>query len=231
MQQLLDQLQAFDISLWSFLGRMVLAAILSGMLSAIYVYLGRSLSDRRAFARIFIPITLTTTIIMTILQTNIALSLGLIGALSIVRFRTAIKEPEELSYLFLCIALGLGMGAAQKQDSQVLNAVTVLTLAGFVCVSMVLVIWGLTGRRHERQNMFLTVAGPAEVELDQIVQVLKTHCTSVDLKRLDEPAGTSEAMFLITLKDYAALNQTRQALRQLNESLSMTFVENTGQMS
>ena len=42
-----------------------------------------------------------------------ALSLGLVGALSIVRFRTPIKEPEELAYLFICIAAGLGLGANQ----------------------------------------------------------------------------------------------------------------------
>jgi len=48
-----------------------------------------------------------------IVKNSIALSLGLVGALSIVRFRAAIKEPEELIYLFLVIAVGLGCGAGQ----------------------------------------------------------------------------------------------------------------------
>ena len=48
-----------------------------------------------------------------IVKTSLALSLGLVGALSIVRFRAAIKEPEELVYLFLIIAIGLGCGANQ----------------------------------------------------------------------------------------------------------------------
>ena len=46
-------------------------------------------------------------------KSSLALSLGLVGALSIVRFRAAIKEPEELVYLFLIIAIGLGCGANQ----------------------------------------------------------------------------------------------------------------------
>ena len=46
-----------------------------------------------------------------VVKTSLALSLGLVGALSIVRFRTPIKEPEELIYLFLAIAIGLGFGA------------------------------------------------------------------------------------------------------------------------
>ena len=48
-----------------------------------------------------------------IVKNSIALSLGLVGALSIVRFRAAIKEPEELTYLFLVIATGLGTGSGQ----------------------------------------------------------------------------------------------------------------------
>lgn len=44
-------------------------------------------------------------------ESSLALSLGLVGALSIVRFRAAIKEPEEIVYLFFCIALGLALGA------------------------------------------------------------------------------------------------------------------------
>ena len=53
-------------------------------------------------------------VMITIVKSSLALSLGLVGALSIVRFRTAIKEPEELSYAFLSIAIGLGLGADQR---------------------------------------------------------------------------------------------------------------------
>jgi len=54
-----------------------------------------------------------TSIVIMIVKSSLALSLGLVGALSIVRFRAAIKEPEELVYLFLIIAIGLGCGANQ----------------------------------------------------------------------------------------------------------------------
>ena len=57
---------------------------------------------------------------------KIALSLGLVGALSIVRFRTPIKEPEELAYLFICIAAGFGYGANQTIPTTV--AVIVILL-------------------------------------------------------------------------------------------------------
>jgi hypothetical protein len=59
-------------------------------------------------------ITMTTMLIITIVKASLALSLGLVGALSILRFRAAIKEPKELAYWFLAIAIGLDFGARQR---------------------------------------------------------------------------------------------------------------------
>ena len=54
-----------------------------------------------------------TCLVMSVIKFSLALSLGLVGALSIVRFRAAIKEPEELIYLFLVTGIGLACGANQ----------------------------------------------------------------------------------------------------------------------
>ena len=61
----------------------------------------------------FLLLPIITYVITKTISGNIALSLGMIGALSIVRFRTPIKEPEDLVYLFLSIGLGIGFGAYQ----------------------------------------------------------------------------------------------------------------------
>ena len=63
--------------------------------------------------RTLIVISIVTFLVITVVKSSLALSLGLVGALSIIRFRTPIKEPFELSYLFLSIAIGLGFGAGQ----------------------------------------------------------------------------------------------------------------------
>ncbi|MDA1364152.1 MAG: DUF4956 domain-containing protein, partial [Candidatus Marinimicrobia bacterium] len=79
----------------------------------LYMNYGRSLNNREYFANIFMLLSLATCCVIIIVKYSLALSLGLVGALSIVRFRAAIKEPEELVYLFLVIALGLAFGANQ----------------------------------------------------------------------------------------------------------------------
>ena len=103
-----------EISLLSFTFGLVLTAFFAFILSKVYSVYGDSLSNRNMFGRTLVLLSLTTMLIITIVKSSLALSLGLVGALSIVRFRAAIKEPEELSYLFLSIALGLGFGANQE---------------------------------------------------------------------------------------------------------------------
>ena len=62
----------------------------------------------------FTIVGLSTVLIISVVKSSLALSLGLVGALSIVRFRTPIKDPEELGYLFFVIASGLAAGAEQE---------------------------------------------------------------------------------------------------------------------
>src|SRR4030065_1321279 len=106
--------QNLPVSIFDFSVDLILSAILAFILSRVYIYYGTSLSNRKLFANNFILICMTTMLIISIVKASLALSLGLVGALSIVRFRAAIKEPEELSYLFLTIGIGRGVGGDQR---------------------------------------------------------------------------------------------------------------------
>ena len=117
--------QSAEIPYGLFLINFVLAAVLAHLLGRLYARFGHSLSNREMFGRNFMVLSMTTMLIITIVKSSLALSLGLVGALSIIRFRTAVKEPEELGYLFICIAIGLGLGAQQ----------TVITLVAFAILS------------------------------------------------------------------------------------------------
>lgn len=98
----------------AFLLNLIVGLILSLLVAWYYEHYGQSLSNRRKFARLLPVLALTTALVISIVKSSLALSLGLVGALSIVRFRTAIKEPEELAFLFIAIAIGLGVGADQR---------------------------------------------------------------------------------------------------------------------
>ncbi len=105
--------ETIQISFTNFLINLFVTLLLSYLTRYVYIKFSPSLSNKKDFANNFIILGIATCIIITIVKNSIALSLGLVGALSIVRFRAAIKEPGELVYLFLIIAAGIGCGSGQ----------------------------------------------------------------------------------------------------------------------
>ena len=106
MEELLNNFTAnFDdsFSVYTYVLYSVICALLLFILSIVYTRFGQSISNRSQLSKVLVIVGLTTFIIISIVKSSLALSLGLVGALSIVRFRTAIKEPEELGYFFMAI--------------------------------------------------------------------------------------------------------------------------------
>jgi hypothetical protein len=216
---IIDNLSGFSVkSIPNFLFAFFVAALLSYLLAKLYVKYGNSLSNRASFAANFILLTITTMFIITVVKSSLALSLGLVGALSIVRFRSAIKEPEELMYLFLCISIGLGCGAG----------LTILTLIAFAGFALVVVLLKKSSQGLS-QNLYLTVSGnePGKVQLDAIVNVLSAHCTTLKLKRSDESGSAFEAAFLVDFHDYASLGKAREELRKLDSGIIISVIDNS----
>ena len=212
--------QSVDIPVVGFLTNLLLAAALAFLLSRLYLRCGPVLSNRRGFATNFVLLTVTTMLVISIVKSSLALSLGLVGALSIVRFRAAIKEPSELSYLFLSIAIGLGFGADQG----------LITAAAFVVISAIVLIKHRMERKAVDQNLYLTISSrsPHKVGLDQVVEVLAKHCQASSVTRFDESGEALEAVFRVVFKNFEQLHTTKLALQSLSESLTISFMEREG---
>ena len=218
-----DALQLVDVNIPinTFLINLLLAALLSIILKYIYEKFGESLSNRAQFAKNFLLLTMTTMLIITIVKSSLALSLGLVGALSIIRFRAAIKEPEELSYLFLSIAVGLGLGANQ----------TKITLIAFFSIVLIMFLYKrLTKNKIENINIHLTVSNDNtnKISFEKIVDVISSECEYVDLRRMDEAKGKFEISLMVEIISIKQLSLIKNKLLELDKELSITFLDNKG---
>ena len=92
---------------------LILTLFCSYILKFTFEKKSNSLSSKYQLSNMIPILSATTFLVILIVKSSLALSLGLVGALSIVRFRTPIKEPEDLVYLFLSIGIGIGFGAFQ----------------------------------------------------------------------------------------------------------------------
>jgi len=210
--------QSAQIPVYELVISLILAAIFAYILAVVYVRYGTSLSNRKKFARNFILLTMTTTLIITVVKSSLALSLGLVGALSIVRFRAAIKEPEELSYLFLAIAIGLGLGANQW----------LVTSSAFGVIFIVILLKQLFIEKPEKEqhlSLSVSIPNPKKGTLEEIKNILSNACTSVNLRRFDENEKHLEALFAVEFENFKKLESTREKLREISKSAQITFLD------
>lgn len=87
------------------------AFLCAALIYVVYRYFYKGVSYSPSFGMLLIMLTLLTNFIILCISTNLVLSLGMVGALSIVRFRAAVKEPLDVGFLFFAIAAGLTSGA------------------------------------------------------------------------------------------------------------------------
>ncbi|MBL6932446.1 MAG: DUF4956 domain-containing protein [Rhodospirillales bacterium] len=177
---------------------------------------GTSLSNRQEFSEIFPFIVLTTLLVITVVKSSLALSLGLVGALSIVRFRTPIKEPEELAYLFLSIAVGLGLGANQ-------TVVTVTAVSGILIV-MSLIKNRKSGRTYN--NVYLSISHEApDVSLADVHGIVEKHFQGGNLRRAETDSGGSEIGYLIDVENMAAVTELTSELRETMKDVRVSLID------
>ena len=196
------------------------AAVLGLILGQVYIRFGTALSNRRQFARNFLLLTVTTTLIISIVKSSLALSLGLVGALSIVRFRAAIKDPEELAYLFLAISVGLGLGAGQG----------LVTVVAFILILGLIALRSLSRPKSDSGNLFLTInsQAPGKLTTQQILDALSNIGATASLRRLDDGPEVMRASFRVGFTDPQGIESFSQSIRQLSPSAEITCVEDGG---
>ena len=215
-EQYLEQFSQ-SVSLSDFLIGIAVAAPLLLFLRLFYVRFGHAVSNRSRFASNFLPLGLTTMLIITIVQSSIALSLGLVGALSIVRFRAAIKDPEELTYLFLVIAIGLACGAGQP----------LLALLAFVIILGLILLNNKMGddRAFKRQDsMYLNIFTDVE-DIEQVTAAFSEHLNYVELKRMDQTETGMDLAYIVKADDMKALGEVKKALNALSPNTRLSFVD------
>ncbi len=206
------------LSLTTVILNLVIGLLLSTLVAWYYEYYGQSLSNRRKFAQLMPVLTVTTALVITIVKSSLALSLGLVGALSIVRFRTAIKEPEELMFLFIAIAIGLGVGADQRWPT----VIGILLLLGYMALRMML------RRKPLGNNLYLNILVHDEAEeglFSRVNACLLDYVDVVDFRRLDNRDDTLQLTYFIECYEPQTLNALIDALKQTFPIVEISFLQ------
>mgnify|MGYP006103290721 FL=1 len=209
------------LSLNSLLINLAVGVLVSILIKIHYRRFGSTITNREEFSNIFPFIVLTTVLIISVVKSSLALSLGLVGALSIVRFRTPIKEPEELAYLFICIATGLGLGANQ----------TVVTLVAVLFILIAVSAIKFKSRDKIEKNMYLTIelSEIKNLEKDEISKkiniILSEELKNFDLRQLDVKDNFFQSTYIIAIDNVSMLEKTIAKLNKSFPQISINYID------
>ena len=187
LSNLMEQIEALNAS-------QILAQILIAIVLGFVIYLSYYLAHAgtvysRKFNVSLVVLTVLTTVVMTAIGNNVALSLGMVGALSIVRFRTAIKDSRDTVYIFWAIVAGLSCGVGDYMTAG-------LGSAGVFLVLLVL------GRIKNENRMLLIVRGARSTE-ERIMSVITHYFDGrLDLRVKNTTRDTIELIYEIPRKTY-----------------------------
>lgn len=171
---------------------MLLACGLGLFIFLIYKKTHAGIMYSATFGVTLVALTLITTFVILAVSSNVLLSLGMVGALSIVRFRAPIKEPLDLVYLFWCIATGIVLAAG----------LLFLAIFGAVFIGLVLLVF--TSHKTDDRPYMLVVHLHADAAEEQVTAVLTSHAPVHALKAKNVSDARVELTYELRLKDGSA---------------------------
>jgi hypothetical protein len=216
-----------EISLSNFFIAILLSAFLALIIKYTYVKVSLSLNDKEHFSETFVPLAIITTLVITVIKFSLALSLGLVGALSIVRFRAAIKEPEELVYLFLIIAIGLANGANQF----------LVSISSTILITLILYIRKFYNENKKNSssvyassNLMQIIILDKNTKFDQIEKELRNNVDYLKLKSLTSDENETQYNFWFGLKEQKSLEFIKliENITKNNKKISIQIFSRTG---
>ncbi|MDE6313946.1 MAG: DUF4956 domain-containing protein [Lachnospiraceae bacterium] len=167
----------------------VVAAVISAAIYISYWYTHVGTTYSKKFNVSLVTLTILTATVMTVIGNNVALSLGMVGALSIVRFRTAIKDSRDTTYIFWAIIVGICCGVGDYMVAAV----------GTGLVFLVLLILG----RVRNDNRILLVVRAARTKETELEGTISTYFNNKPvLKVKNTTADTVELIYELTSRTY-----------------------------
>lgn len=192
---------------------MAAAAILGIYLFFIYRIMTSDTFYSKSFNVSLILMCVITAAIIVAIQSNVIVSLGMVGALSIVRFRTAVKDPLDLIFLFWSISIGIICGAGM------IGLALILSLAATV---LVLVFYRLP---DVRKSMILVINAENNSCAEQIFQTVEKYDKSSHVKSRSLTKDSADFIIEVRLKDREGL---LKELNEIKEVVSVSLVAHKG---
>ena len=214
-----DQFQSLDLFPVSFFDVIInlLVALACGLTIALvyrFIYKGSSYSV--TYVNSLVLLTLITSVVILVIGNNLARAFGLVGAMSIIRFRTAVRDVQDIVYLFFALSVGMAAGVGLH-----LIAFASTVIISFVAVVLVTFNFG----SPRKMEYLIQVSYSSNPENDTLIQnVLKRHCKKFNLVNLKNLGDENvEAFYQVRYKHKEKSNDLIRELKNIDQVLQVNM--------
>tara|TARA_Y100000389_G_scaffold195650_1_gene227391 strand:- start:1607 stop:2182 length:576 start_codon:yes stop_codon:yes gene_type:complete len=185
----------------------------------VYANRSSSLTSKIQISKIIPLLSNITFLVILIVKSSLALSLGLVGALSVIRFRTPVKEPEDLAFLFFAIALGIGFGALQ------------IYVTSIIFVILIAIIWFLptyTDKNIKSDFNIIIQCSSKEDQnfFDKILEFLNKHCKEVNFVKIEKEEENVFLYYKVLFDKSNDINNLINFINKEFKNIKYSFYEN-----
>lgn len=177
-----------DITIIKSVEILTIALILGLIIFTTYRITFSGVMYNRKFNVSLVMLTLVTAMVMLVISGDIALSLGMVGALSIVRFRTAVKDPRDTAYIFWCISVGLSVGTQNYM----------VAIVGTLFLFVILTIFSIGG--FGKEDRFLLIIRGPRLKEEEIMSSVFKYFKNSQLRAKNSAGDSMEIVYQIKIK-------------------------------
>ena len=176
-----------------------------------------TVSNHKSFSNLFLLFGLSTFLIISVIKVSLILSLGLVGALSIVRFRAAIKEPEQIVYLFLLIGVAISVGA---------NQLIVASIITFICYFV-----GYFNSKTKNKIMgecdYIKIIFSSKISPEkqfELLNLIENSENNSNLIRLIDDNENTEITLGITFNNISQFKTFKDSLSSIDKNVAVSYI-------
>lgn len=169
-----------------------ISLLCSMIISMVYRMTYRGPGYSSSFVVSIIALSIITSLVLMVIGNNLARAFGLVGALSIIRFRTAVKDTIDIVYIFFGLAVGMAVGVGYYK----------IAIAGTIFISLVLILFSKINMDMFRGDKFLLQLQYSEDDITTVKNILDAYCSSFELINIKSPSGgvSKEFSYYVSLK-------------------------------
>lgn len=189
-----QQLDLFPITIYTVIGNLVVSFLCGIVISLVYRFVYKGPSYSVTFVNSLVILSMITSVVILVIGNNLARAFGLVGAMSIIRFRTAVRDVQDIVFIFFALSIGMATGVGLYS----------VAITGTLLISLAIILLSLSNFGSVRKREFmLQLTYYSSPENDQLIDhIIRRHCKKVKLVNLKNVGSENviEAFYHISLK-------------------------------